>query len=189
MKVILASTSKYRASLLEKLNINFTQKASLFDEDSFDKRSLPPRELAEKLAFEKANSLKDKAIIIGGDQVCALEDKILSKPGNFENAKEQLLEMSGKEHQLITCICVLDENRNSFVSTVVTSLKMREVSEEEVERYLKFDEPYDCAGSYKIESLGISLFENIDTADFTSIVGMPLIELGRILRKLGLHIP
>ena len=189
MNVVLASESKYRVSLLEKLKIRFKQSPSLFDEDSFDKLSLDPKSLAEKLAFSKANSIKDKSIIIGGDQVCSFDNEILSKPGNFDNAFEQLKKMSGKSHQLMTSICVIDKERKSHIHTDITTLNMRELTDLEIERYLKVDEPYDCAGSYKIESLGISLFEKIETEDFTAIVGIPLIGLSTILRNLGVCIP
>lgn len=186
--LILASTSKYRIELLSHLGWKFSSLSPDFDEEKFKGKGLSPADLAMTLAEGKAESLRvsnPDAYIIGADQVCALGDKIFSKPGNIDRALAQLLELQGQTHELITAVCVLTPNgvKRSILNR--TRLKMRHLSEEEVRRYLLKDEPYDCGGSYKLEAGGIRLFEEISMSDHTAIIGLPLIDLCSLLLKEG----
>lgn len=189
-KLILASTSPYRKELLNKLNLPFKSIAPNVDENLFKEKIDSPQKLAEVLAFEKAHCVfeREGGYVIGSDQVLDLEGEILGKPGSFDKAKEQLTQMQGREHKLITSVCLISSDGIENFS-VISTLKMRNLSSEQISRYLKFDTPYDCAGSYKMESLGISLFESIQTSDPNAIIGLPLIRLTKELNNLGWNIP
>lgn len=193
MKLILASTSPYRRALLERLGLPFECVAPRIDEEE-RKRSndyLPPRQLSGLLAAEKAESVAvefPEATIIGGDQLVTIQGKILGKPGSTRAAVEQLASLSGKEHELITSIAVVHSGK-SRAYTDVTRLRMRKLSREEIERYVAADQPIDCAGSYKLESRGIVLFESILGPDHSAVTGIPLIALTTLLRELGARIP
>lgn len=187
-QLILASTSRYRKELLERLAIPFTAQAPNIDEESEKKPELSPLALAEHLAFLKAQSLADKnRIIIGGDQLIAFEGKIIGKAHTKEKAMEQLLKMSGKTHQLITAVCVFNE-QTSIPFVDITTMHMKNLSPLQIEKYVNLDNPVDCAGSYKIELHGIGLFERIETQDFSAIQGLPLIQLSKILNHCGLNV-
>lgn len=187
-KLVLASTSKYRISLLKNLGWDFQSLSPDFDEDDFKGKGLAPATLAQRLAEGKARSLKEKnpgAFIIGADQVCALGDKIFSKPGSFENALAQLTELQGKTHELLTAVCVLTPRGESRSILNRTQLTMRALTEAEITRYLKTDSPFDCGGSYMLEAAGIRLFETISMSDHTAIIGLPLIEICSLLLEEG----
>ncbi|MGZ3791791.1 MAG: Maf family protein [Bdellovibrio sp.] len=182
-QIILASTSKYRQELLSRLPFKFEAKAPLIDEDKEKDPSLAPRALAEKLAYLKAASLKGKnSIVIGGDQLVALEGRILGKAHTAEKAVEQLMSMQGKTHELITAICVFCEEK-AITFTDITRMHMKKLRRDQIEHYVQLDMPVDCAGSYKIEKHGIMLFDKIESEDFTAIQGLPLIELNKILEQ------
>jgi septum formation protein len=186
-KLILASTSIYRQELLTRLGIPFQAEKPSFDEDSVKKSHshLKIDDLCRLLAKGKAQSLSTpENCVIGSDQMAVLEGQRLGKPGNYENALAQLLKMQGKSHELLTSVTVFFKGEeHSLLDRTI--LKMRPLASVEIEKYLKLDQPFDCAGSYKIEKHGISLFEKIQTEDFTAIPGLPLIKLGKILRELG----
>lgn len=185
-ELILASTSKYRQELLYRLAYNFKAQAPLIDEEKEKDPSLAPQALAEKLAFLKAQSLKGaNKVVIGGDQLVSFDGRIIGKSHTPEKAVAQLLSMQGKTHELITAICVFDGDR-AIPYTDITRMHMRKMTQAEIERYVGLDNPIDCAGSYKIEKHGISLFEKIESQDFTAIQGLPLIELRKILENCGL---
>lgn len=185
-QLILASTSKYRQELLSRLAYNFTARPPLVDEEKEKDPRLTPRELAEKLARMKAESLRSEdSIIIGGDQLVAFEGRILGKAHTIENAIAQMQAMQGKTHELITAICVISGDK-VIPYTDITRMHMKALSREQIERYIQLDMPLDCAGTYKIEKHGIMLFDKIESQDFTAIQGLPLIELGKILENLGL---
>jgi septum formation protein len=191
MELILASTSPYRRALLERLGVPFRCRAPLIDEEVLKREDLPPRELAERLAVAKATSLRDEepeATIIGGDQLAVCEGQVFGKPGTLRLAEEQLWQLAGKSHDLITAVAVCQRSR-IMTHTDVTTLRMRPLSRLEIERYVAADRPIDCAGSYKLEERGIALFEAIDTNDPSAITGLPLIALSQILRRLGYAIP
>ena len=185
-QLILASTSKYRRELLQRLAIPFESQAPLFDEEKEKGLNLTPRALAEHLALKKAESLaKDGFVVIGGDQLVSFEGRILGKSHTPEKAVEQLLSMQGKTHELVTAICVFD-GMKTIPYTDITRLTMRSLTRAQAEHYVSLDNPIDCAGSYKIEKHGIMLFDKIDSQDFTAITGLPLMELRKILERCGL---
>jgi septum formation protein len=193
MNLVLASTSVYRRELLARLGLEFECVPPRVDESAihalFDAASA--RELAEHLALAKAVAVSrthGDSTVIGSDQVCVCEDQILGKPGTPERAAEQLALLSGRQHQLITAVCLWQDG-GTLRHTDVTTLTMRELSSGEIARYVMADQPLDCAGSYKLESLGISLFEGIQSADHTAIQGLPLVEVCQLLRQAGYAIP
>jgi septum formation protein len=189
--IVLASSSRYRRELLSRLILDFQCQSPDVDESTFHSPDISPERLARILASAKAENVAESnldSIVIGSDQLVDLDGKVLGKPGSTNAAIEQLQSMSGKTHRLITAVSVLSPNAR-FDLTHVTRLHMRAMSDAEIERYVDRDQPLDCAGSYKIESLGISLFDRIETSDFTSIMGLPLIPLSRHLRTLGIHVP
>jgi len=189
MKLILASTSPFRKKQLEQMGLDFQTDSPPFDEETFKNKSLTPRDLAETLACEKAKSLRkkypDQTPILGGDQLVHLKGKILGKPQEHARATQQLLKLQGQTHELITSICIYYKGQ-SHIHTNITKMTMRKLSQKSIESYLLRDQPYNCAGSYKIENCGIQLFEKIETDDFTSIIGIPLIGLTHLIKDLGL---
>ena len=191
MNLVLASTSPYRRALLERLGVPFTCVAPTCDEEAHKDRGLGPLALAELLAEEKARSVatsRPTDVVLGGDQVCAIGDRILDKPGTTARACAQLALLQGRPHQLVTAIhlCVGDRTR---AHTDVTTLRMRPLSDEDIARYVAADHPEDCAGSYKFEARGVALFEAVEGSDVTAITGIPLLALARLLRELGFSIP
>jgi septum formation protein len=189
LPLILASTSPYRKELLQKLNLPFQSQAPICDEDFYKKDIHDPVKLASVLAEQKALSLATKQnCVIGGDQVAALGNEILGKPKSFEKACEQLEKMQGKTHRLITAICVICQEKK-YPILDITEIKMRALSREQIEAYVHLDNPLDCAGSYKIEKSGMILMDEIKSQDFSAIQGIPLIELVKLLTKLGYDIP
>ncbi len=191
MDVILASTSPYRRALLDRLGIPFRSLAPEVDEDAYKAGGLSPLALAEVLALAKARSLSDArpdSIVIGSDQVASLDDLPLGKPGSVASAEAQLSAMSGRSHELITAVAVRHRGE-TIAHTDVTTLTMRRLSADEIRRYVEADRPLDCAGSYKLESRGIALFERVVSDDHTAIVGLPLIAVTTILRSLGVRVP
>jgi len=185
-QLILASTSKYRKELLERLALPFTAQAPLIDEENEKDPHLAPQALAEHLAFLKAQSLAGpEKVVIGGDQLISFAGHIIGKSHTAEKAVEQLSAMQGKIHELITAICIFDEDR-VIRHTNITRMHMKSLSRAQLERYVQLDQATDCAGSYKIEKHGIMLFSKIESEDFTAIQGLPLIELGKILENCDL---
>lgn len=191
MDIILASTSPYRRQLLERLRIPFRCAAPCVDEDSWKATEVASQDLSEQLALAKAEAVASEyvdAVVIGSDQIADLEGGRLDKPGSQVQAVAQLERLAGRSHRLITAVAVIYRGR-AVTYTDITTLQMRMLSHDEIERYVAADEPYGCAGSYKLESLGISLFESIDSADHTAITGLPLMAVCRMLRECGVFIP
>jgi septum formation protein len=191
--LVLASTSRYRRGLLERLGIPFRCRAPLCDESALQRESagLEPRRLAEALALGKATSLVEEepgSTIIGCDQLVSFGGRIFGKPGTAVRAIDQLLTMSGQSHELITALVVI-RGSDVFHHADVTRLRMRPLSRDAIERYVAADRPFDCAGSFKLESRGIVLFDRIESEDHSAITGLPLIALVTILRELGFAIP
>lgn len=192
-ELILASTSKYRRELLERLRVPFRCVAPNVDEGALRASygPIPAQTLAGRLAKAKAEEVMARfptAVVIGSDQVCVCQGEILSKPGTAKRAVEQLKMLAGKTHQLFTAICVQHSTETTRTCDC-TELKMRALTIREINRYVAADEPLDCAGSYKLESLGISLFESIQSNDHTAITGLPLMHLAKILRGYRFPIP
>ncbi|MEZ5965243.1 MAG: Maf family protein [Planctomycetota bacterium] len=189
--LLLASTSPHRRTLLARLGIPFASVAPGCDEDSFHGRGLPPRQLAASLAEAKARSVAaahPEALVIGSDQVCALDLEVHGKPGGRDAAIVQLRRLRGRAHHLHTAVCVLDRGEtHAFVDD--SRLTMRALTDDEIARYVDADRPFDCAGAYKLESLGIALFATIDSGDHTAIVGLPMLRLCDVLRSCGVPLP
>ncbi len=187
--LVLASTSPYRKELLSKLGLPFVAERPLFDEDSAKTQPMLADQLCQFLGQEKARSLaKADNCVIGGDQMLVLGTEILGKPGTKENACQQLQKMQGRTHELLTSVSIYHQlHLHQFLNR--TRLTMTPLSAEQIQNYVNLDLPLDCAGSYKIEKHGITLFEKIETEDFTAIQGLPLLNLSQILRKLGYIIP
>ncbi|HIA03730.1 MAG TPA: septum formation protein Maf, partial [Myxococcales bacterium] len=176
LPLVLASTSIYRKQLLERLGLPFDCIAPInVDEEALN---LPPEQLVMALARQKAESVAGTlgdAIVIGSDQVGVLDGQILTKPHTSEKAESQLMAMAGREHQLLTGVYVLNTKSGQFRQHLdCHRLTLRTLSAAEISDYVAREQPLDCAGSYKIEGLGISLMERIDGSDFTAIVGLPL---------------
>lgn len=189
-RLILASTSPYRRALLERLGLPFECRRPGVDEDAEKSRwSYTPTGLVTHLARAKALSVAEpRATVIGSDQMVVLGTRILGKPGSLAGAMAQLSDLSGKTHELLTAVSVVQKGR-VLQHLDAARLTMRSLNPEEIERYVHADQPIDCAGSYKLESRGIALFESIESADQSAIVGLPLIGLTTILRNLGFPIP
>jgi len=185
--LILASTSKYRGALLSQLGWEFESIAPGVDENKVKEQNLSPEELALLLSNYKAQAVFAKrpdACVIGSDQVCRMGEEIFDKPHTVENAAIQLSRMQGKSHELLTAVTIISPaGVKSFLNR--TTLHMRPLSLAQIHQYINFDEPLDCAGSYKLESRGIKLFNKIEMEDQTAIIGLPLIELTNILLDLG----
>ena len=185
--LILASTSKYRGELLAQLGWPFEAKAPGVDEEKLKGEGRSPSEIALTLSRWKAEAVFARhpdACVIGSDQVCTMEGRIFSKPETVEKAMEQISIMQGKSHELLTAVTVIYPGGiESFVNR--TTLHMRPLTLNQIHSYVKDDLPLDCAGSYKLESKGIKLFQKIEMNDHTAIIGLPLIELTSTLLKLG----
>ena len=185
--LILASTSKYRGLLLSQLGRKFETLDPGVDEERIKSEGKTPSEIALTLSRYKAESVfarRPDACVIGSDQVCSIEEFILSKPITMEKATEQLSLLQGKKHELLTAVTVIHpDGIDSFINRTI--LHMRRLSLFDIHQYVKEDSPLDCAGSYKLESRGIKLFERLEMDDHTAIIGLPLIELNTILLKLG----
>ena len=190
-RVVLASTSPYRRELLQRLKLPFETVAPDVDE-----RPAPdelPESLALHLAQAKAAAVTaayPDHLIIGSDQVAVGAARILDKPGTFERAFAQLTLMRGRNVAFHTAVCLINSRTGRVQAEVVTiNVRMRDYSNAQIERYLKADEPYDCAGSARIESLGISLVEKFEGDDPTALIGLPLIALCKMLRNEGIELP
>jgi septum formation protein len=190
-RIVLGSTSRYRAGLLRRIIDDFEPVAPDVDEAPLPGES--PRARAARLGEAKARAagtnLRD-ALVIGSDQVAALGDSVLHKPGNIETAHEQLRASSGKHVDFFTGLCVFDTRDGRARSALDhTRVFFRELGDAEIDRYLERERPLDCAGSFKSEAAGIALFERIESLDPTALVGLPLIALARLLRGAGLPLP
>jgi septum formation protein len=187
-KLILASTSPYRKALLQQAGLNFQSVSPLCDEENLKDPQLNAMALTAKLAQHKAESLKIKFpqdIIIGSDQVLEFNGKIYGKAHTREKAILQLQELNGHEHCLVTSIYLCGPDTKTFFHTDVTRLKMRQLTDSEIRDYVDTDLPLDCAGSYKIEKRGITLFDSINSQDYHSIQGLPLLACLRALKNWG----
>lgn len=185
-EVILASSSPYRKKQLTDFGLNVTSIAPTADESEIRAEDFSPLEVAQKRAALKTRSIAKKhpeTIVIGGDQLAHLQGEILGKPGSIEKAVNQLLRLSGAEHELITA-CEVHFAGQVFQHTDITKLTMHSLSRDEAQRYVELDHPIDCAGAYKIEKHGLWLMDKIITEDHTAITGLPLLFVGRVLRQL-----
>ena len=191
VELVLASTSQYRRELLARLRVPFATVAPDVDESPADGED--PRALALRLARAKASAVQrtfPSALIIGCDQVAAVDGELLSKPGSYENAVRQLRLMRGKPVPFYTALCLLDAaSGRSHIDVVTVTVHMRQITDAQIERYLRAEQPYDCAGSARIEGQGIALVDRVDSDDPTALIGLPLIRLCAMLRAEGVDLP
>ena len=189
--LMLASTSRYRAALLGRFGLPFNTASPAVDEAEIAGEA--PRARALRLSEAKAEAVASQypeAVIIGGDQVAALGTRVLRKPGNASNCREQLRQLSGSAaefHTACTVRCVSAALELTHVDT--TTVALRTLANAEIDRYIEREQPFDCAGGFKAEALGITLFERMDSQDPTAIVGLPLIWLAGGLRTAGYQLP
>lgn len=187
MKLVLASTSPYRRAILEKLDIDFETKAPEVDESIFIDEI--PEQLVARLAEAKARAVAEhetNALIIGSDQVAVVDGQILGKPGNHENAVKQLRRTAGKRVSFLTGLCLFNtESKRAQVEVVPFNVIFRQLTDSQIDNYLKKEQPYNCAGSFKSEGLGIALFERMEGEDPNTLIGLPLIRLIRMLESEG----
>ncbi len=191
--LVLASTSRYRRELLARITPDFRVAAPKVDETP--QANEVPAALAARLAETKARAVAivcPGALIIGSDQVADLDGTLLGKPGSVEAAHAQLAASSGREVAFHTAICLFDARTAPIrvhKALDTTQVLFRTLGAEEIVRYVAREMPLDCAGSFKSEGLGIVLFERIDSADPTALIGLPLIALCRLLREAGVALP
>ena len=188
--LILGSTSRYRKELLARLRIPFETAAPDVDETPHSNES--PKDLALRLALAKARAVALKypeAVVIGSDQVADLDGTPLGKPGNHTNAILQLQRMRGKTvifQTALSVVCIATGYERTDLAEV--KVKFRNLSDAEIETYLRSEEPYDCAGSAKSEGLGIALLDSIENDDPTALIGLPLIRTCQMLREAGMKL-
>lgn len=184
--LILASTSDYRRELLARLGLPFEIRAPGIDETPLPHDT--PAGLASRLAECKARAIPDaSAVIVGSDQVAALDGRILGKPGDPATARRQLADCQGRTVRFFTACAVLEQGSGRLQSHLdETSVRFRQRSAAEIETYLEREPAFDCAGGFKAEGLGISLFEAIESCDPTALIGLPLIWLTGALANAGL---
>ena len=189
MPLILASTSRYRRELLERLRLPFHIARPEVDETPH--MDEPPSALAQRLAAEKAGAIaaqRPTSWVIGSDQCAELADEPLGKPGTRDAALAQLRAMSGQAVRFHTAVC-LRRGDTCLQAIDLTTVRFRALSDGEIERYLDAEQPLDCAGSFKSEGLGITLFDAIESSDPTALIGLPLIALSGLLRQAGFELP
>lgn len=190
-EIILASSSPYRKLLLDRLGIPFETRAPDVDETA--RPGEKPVETATRLAREKALAVAEKypdALVIGSDQLAECGGAVIGKPGNPENARRQLARFSGRTVEFHTAVAISCSGSGYlYECPVITRVQFRVLGENEIERYVQADNPVDCAGSFKSESLGISLLECMTSDDPTAIVGLPLIAVSQGLRGAGIDLP
>jgi MAF protein len=189
--LILATTSAYRRALFARLQVPYTCVAPRVDE------APQPGEAADRLAVRLARAKAEavarehpEAIVIGSDQVALRGDEILGKPGSVERCREQLQRSSGKQVRFLTAVHVIDGPASTTASHLdETRVRFRVLTLDEIDRYIERDQPLDCAGGFKAESLGIALFEQIESCDPTGLTGLPLAWVAGALRRAGMQVP
>lgn len=190
-RLILASSSRYRRELLARLGLPFESLSPEIDEQP--RPAETAEAVARRLAVEKAQAISNQhpdAIIIGSDQTATIDGtQIIGKPGTHERAVAQLKSASGKTLTFHTGLCVWQAGHAPLLDCVPTFVRFRELSDTEIERYLRAEQPYDCAGAAKSEGLGVSLLISQDGSDPTALIGLPLIRLCAMLRQRGFELP
>lgn len=189
MRLILASTSRYRRALLQRLGIAFQAMSPQVDETALPDEA--PQALAPRLARLKAEAvarLEPDACVIGSDQVASVDGRLLGKPGGRDAAIDQLRTMSGRTVQFHTAVCV-QVGTTAQAALDITEVRMRVLADAEIARYLDAEQPWDCAGSFKAEGRGIVLFDAVESRDPTALIGLPLIATAQLLRHAGFTLP
>ena len=190
--LVLASTSRYRRELLSRLTTHLRTLAPRVAESRLPNE--PPATLAQRLARAKAADVAARSagtVVIGSDQVADLDGRVLGKPGDARTASEQLSACSGRQVVFHTALCLIDgrgDAPRAFAATDVTRVHFRVLDANAIARYIEREQPFDCAGSFKAEALGIALFERIETHDPTGLIGLPLIALCRLLGDAGISV-
>lgn len=189
--LILASTSRYRVELLQRLRLPFRQAAPEVDESPRPRESA--QKLAIRLALAKAQTVSDRfpeAWVLGSDQAAACEGRLLGKPGDREAACEQLAALSGRSAIFATALALTNATAGlRYRGIDVTVVQVRRLKAKEIERYVDAEPAYDCAGGFKMEGLGVSLFDEIRSTDPTGLIGLPLIATAKLLRRAGYTLP
>jgi septum formation protein len=190
MDIILASTSPYRKRLLERLGVAFHCLPPDIDESPL--HGEPPQAMARRLAQAKAQAIADihpKSLVIGSDQVASLDGGVMGKPGNHEAAAAQLRASSGQEVKFYTGLAlVCSERQLQRTHVELFSAHFRSLTEQQINDYLQREQPFDCAGSFKVEGLGIALFTGLQGNDPSSLEGLPLIALVALLEEAGVQV-
>ncbi len=198
-RLILASTSAYRRELLARLRLPFD--VARPDTDESPRPGESPAGLAQRLALAKAEAIiqsdkpvgkpaaEDVAWVLGSDQVAELDGTALGKPGHREAALGQLAKMSGHAVAFRTAVCLAHPDGRRLTALDTTTVQFRALGHDEIARYVDAETPFDCAGSFKCEGLGIVLFESIQSQDPTALIGLPLIATARLLRQAGFQLP
>jgi len=189
-RLILASTSPFRKELLARLGVRFETASP--DVDETRRENEPATTLVRRLSEAKARAIgaSQPGLIIGSDQVATLGETVLGKPGSHERAMEQLRQLSGNAVTFQTGLCLLDsENDTQQLDVVPFTVHFRKLDEAQIDRYLRHDQPYNCAGSFKSEGLGITLFERMEGDDPSALIGLPLIRLTAMLENAGVLLP
>ena len=189
--LILASSSKYRKLLLQRFGLPFDCHSPEIDETAQADES--PSDLVNRLALQKAQAVSEdypRSAVIGSDQLAVFDRKVIGKPGNHQAALKQLMSFSGQVVEFLTAVSVVCAH-SSFEEryTDRTQVRFRDLQIDEIERYLLKEKPFDCAGAFKAESLGIVLFEAISSDDPTALIGLPLIRTAAMLRRAGFQLP
>jgi septum formation protein len=190
-RLVLGSTSRYRAELLRRLGLDFELRApgTKETEQTGEAPALRAMRLATAKATDAGVGLPD-ALVIGSDQVAELDGRLLEKPGSAARAYEQLTVCSGRSVHFHTALCLFDTASGQLRTHLdLTRVHFRRLDGSEITRYIEREQPLDCAGSFKCEGLGISLFERIENSDPTALIGLPLIALAQLLRAAGVNIP
>ena len=188
--LLFATESRYKIALLKRLRIPFTTEAPNLDESPVFQEH--PRDLSQRLAKHKALHLRDRYpnhAILAADQAAGCQGQILAKPESFERAVAQLRLIAGQRVEFHTSVCLDAPTCALKQHTETVTVVVRPLSDDEIERYLKADEPLDCAGSFKVESLGIGLFDAVESRDPTALEGLPLIQVAQWFRDIGLKVP
>ena len=188
--LVLASTSVYRRELLQRLGLPFASARP--DVDETPRPGETPLALAQRLAQAKAEEVAARtpgAWVLGSDQVAEFDGRPIGKPGDRAGAIAQLGAMSGREVRFLTALCLARAGQAPQAALDLTVVRFRVLARDEIERYVDAEQPYDCAGSFKSEGLGIALFEAIDNRDPSALIGLPLIETARLLRAAGFALP
>lgn len=189
-KLVLGSTSPFRRALLEKLQLDFDTDSPEIDESRQPDET--PEQLVARLACEKARAVATRhpdSLIIGSDQVAINGDEILGKPGSHDRAMAQLRAASGRQITFLTGLCLYNSaSGDEQVVVEPFSVHFRQLTDEQLDNYLKAERPYNCAGSFKSEAMGIALFDKLEGDDPNSLIGLPLIQLLRMLEKEGVRV-
>ena len=189
-KLVLASTSPFRRELLSKLGLSFDTDSPDIDETALAEET--PEQLVARLAEQKARAVSQRhpdSLIIGSDQVAVIDGKIIGKPGDHEKAMTQLRCASGKTVRFLTGLCLFNSaNDHKQVVVEPFDVVFRSLSDSQIDNYLRAEQPYNCAGSFKSEGMGIALFERLNGDDPNSLIGLPLIRLIRMLEQEGARV-